>query len=780
MKLKFYLSKTFFILVLLFGIEKEVQAQTLDLSKSISNITTGGDGSTASQYHVLEYTIIARNLTATNVTNATLYDNIPAGSSYVSGSTTLNGTLVADVGSAMPYAGAGGLIKSPSYGAGVLSYNGAATVKFRVTVTANGGTITNSATLEGTYNGGAIAQNTNTVFTNLTPDASCSAIYQSTASSQGGSAPYQYIRTVSTTNGTGGATLYNGATGPCYNAITGAALSAGSVLVYTAAIAYDKSSNRIYFINNNSASAQDLSYIDLNTSPVSAKRFVGYPLETTTGTGWNVNRMAFASDGYGYAITSNAQDIIRFSINPGTGLPVISRLGTLINDGTNGANDILSEGGGDIFGDGSGNLYLIANSSKLYKINPNTRVATFLGSVSPFPGTSNSIAIDATGKVYIGGAYQNVYTVNLATMAATSITGGSTSNVWTNGDYTSCAFPVLSPSLTANKTYSNISGNPVVISGDTVEYRIEVINSGNINAAGVKLYDSVPGSATYIAGSTRLNGVTIADVGGTMPFAVAGGRFINSPGEQDGIIKPGTAYKAILTFRTKTNPLQRICNQSRITLLDADGNTIFINSDDPLESGSQNSTCFFSDGLLPLRNLIFTGSLYHDGSVLQWSITGEQNLSSYEVEYSDNGSLFTSLGKIPVNKISTPGGYSFTDKVHNLPGVRYYRLKIIQSGGTHSYSRIIRLTVQVMNVQVQPNPFIKEINVEIALKAAGTVGIRLIDMHGRTVVTKTTRLNAGPNYINLTVPANISVGMYVLEVVAGNDRIYQEKLFKQF
>src|SRR5262249_41179940 len=159
-------------------------------------------------------------------------------------------------------------------------------------------------------------------------------------------------------------------------------------------------------------------------------------------------------------------------------------------------------------------------SSKFYKINPNTRVATYLGAVNPFPGTSNAISVDAAGNVYIGGAYQNVFSVNLATMNATSLTGGSTTNVWTTGDYTSCAFPVLAPLLSAKKTFKNINGKSFIVGGDTVEYRIEVLNSGNINAAGVKLYDGVPAGTTYVPNSSKLNGVAVADVTGQMPYAV--------------------------------------------------------------------------------------------------------------------------------------------------------------------------------------------------------------------------------------------------------------------
>ncbi len=132
-------------------------------------------------------------------------------------------------------------------------------------------------------------------------------------------------------------------------------------------------------------------------------------METTLQDGWNINRMAFASDGFGYAITQNGRDIIRFSVNPATNIPTTTPLGELINDASNGSFDILDESGGDIFGDGSGNLYLIANSSHMYKINPTSKIATYLGGVNPFPASSsNAIAVDASGTVYIGGAYRNV------------------------------------------------------------------------------------------------------------------------------------------------------------------------------------------------------------------------------------------------------------------------------------------------------------------------------------------------------------------------------------
>lgn len=773
--------------LLLLGVVERLQAQNLDLSKTVANITTSGNGVSASQGDVLEYTIIAKDLAGWAFTSSRFYDNIPAGCAYIAGSTKLNSIAVADVGGNMPYTGSGALINSPGAGSGVLNPNISAVIKFRVRVTANGGNVTNFGIVECNNQGSTLVQSTNTVFTNLTPDPLCSIVYQSTGQIASGlpvgspGYPYRYIRTLNTSTGTGGSIIYDGATGPCYEAVGGSALANGSVLLYASAIAYDKTSNRIYFVNNYSNAPQDLSYIDLNTSPISAKRFTGYPLETTLTSGWNINRMSFCSDGFGYAITQNGQDIIRFSINPATGLPVIVRMGALANDINNGSNDILSESGGDIFGDGSGNLYLVANSSKLYKINPNTKISTFLGSVAPLPGTSNAMAVDAAGNVYIGGAYQNVYNVNLANMAGASITGGSTSNVWTTGDYTSCGFPVLAPALIANKSFHNINGRPDVVGGDTVEYVIEVTNTGNLNAAGVKLYDGIPVGTTYIPNTAKMNGTSVADVGGVMPFAVSGGRLINTAGEPSGIIKPGAANKVTVSFRAQTTPGSLVCNQSRITLFDMNGNTIFINSNDPSQGSGQNPTCFYSNGILPANTLKFKASIADDISVLQWNISDEHNIKNYEVQYSTDGTQFVTIGSVDSKGDNTgTNSYQFVDEVNTAAATRFYRLRIIGSRGGEIFSQVLRLGLKSLQVtRIQPNPFDKVINIQLQLKSAGQLQMRLVDIYGRVVYRGYEQLSKGTHSLGVQVPAGLAPGAYVMELMTGNDDVYQQKLIKR-
>jgi len=85
---------------------------------------------------VVEYTITVQN-NGLSTTAASLTEVIPANTTYVAGSTTLNSVAVSDVAGAMPYVG-GGLINSQGQAAGVIIPGSTSTqqaiVKFRVTI----------------------------------------------------------------------------------------------------------------------------------------------------------------------------------------------------------------------------------------------------------------------------------------------------------------------------------------------------------------------------------------------------------------------------------------------------------------------------------------------------------------------------------------------------------------------------------------------------------------------------------------------------------------------
>jgi uncharacterized repeat protein (TIGR01451 family) len=680
MNFKFYPLRALLLSLLLFGFKAQMQAQDLLFAKRVENVTAQTDGTSAVVNDELVYYIDITNLTSQNFVASRLYDNIPAGVSYIANSTKMNGSAYADVSGRMPFAASGNYVRSPGgYAVGLLAPGQKCTVEFHVKVTANGGSIFNNATIDATQNGASLIQATNTVFTNLDPTAAaaCNVIYQVSPLNDASGTPHSYIRTVSTTNGQGSAILYNGRSSPQKEAWSGTDIDhyvnqwwGEDLLSGCAAIAYDHVKNRIYFVNNYGGAP--LCYIDLNGATKTAYRFTDSILEKNTANGYNVNRMGFGSDGVCYALTSNAQDFIKFTVNAAN-KPIITRMGPLTDAATNDTNSVLaaSTSGGDLFADGSGKLYLIGNNSKMFKINPTTKVATYMGKVNPFPGTSQSLAINAAGDVFINGAYHDVHKLNLGTMASSAINGANHANVFQSGDYTSWGYPVLASSIIADKSYKNKNGGTVVNGGDTVIYTITVTNIGNLNAAGVYMYDYIPPSTIYLPGTTKLNNIAVADVGGVMPFAVSGGKLVNTLGETGGIIRPGASNAAVVTFMVVTEPNKEVCNQSKITLLDADGNVMFVNSSDPTNVG-QTPTCFYSDGVLPLNNLKFKGTLNDNKSVLSWSMAGDESVAYYQVEYSDNGTSFYTAGKVAGlgQQNATTNNYQYVDADHTFAPVR--------------------------------------------------------------------------------------------------------------
>jgi uncharacterized repeat protein (TIGR01451 family) len=847
---QFYSVKVFFISLLLsVGIGVTVDAQTVEAYRE--NWYNGGDGTTAGINDIMLYRITATNETSSTITNSVIYGNIPAGTSYEPGSTKVNGVTVSDVNGKMPF-GSGGLINSPTYGPGILAPNTAVVIEFYAKVTANIGYLTNDATFTGTAASGNFVIKSNTVSTHITygsTESICSKIYQTTTQTNTGTPPIylnRYIKQLNTTNGTAGTTYATGTT--------------GSPLVDAQALAYDPASYRMFFINGTTNNpAQDLCYVGYGgpNFTYGTYKFTGYPLETNTAAGYNIDRMTFCSDGYGYALTANAQDLIRFSVaNQPNALPVISQLGPLVNDVNNGANDVLAEAGGDIFGDGSGRLYLIPNSGKLYVINPATRVTTYLGTISDMPATATGVAADGVGNVYVGGTYTDVYKVSLGSMSAVQL-NTSASNVWKTGDYTSCGLPVLAPALQVTKTYSNTSGAGSVRAGDPIEYTIEVSNTGNLFAGGVKLFDAIPANSSYIANSTTMNGVAVLDINGAMPFSVSGGQLINSPGAAAGIVKKGDGNKVVIKFKVETAEYKTVCNQSIVTFPDDEGNSIHVFSDDPAQPGAADATCLSSgQGLVSMRAIksYFNTTTGHIGNItgdpMEYTIvvsnSGLNNATGVKlydaipafghyitgttmmngVPVADNGTSmpFSVSGGEYINSpteaagVVAPGDVnkvvikfritadankticnqatvSFIDANNNPKNV--ITDDTLQAGAQDATcfwsngavgSRVAVNTstnegqsgpALMEKIEVRPNPFVKDLNLQVQLNTAETIQVRLIDFYGRTVYTTSRNVGAGVSSLNVSVPEGLSRGIYVLELSAGSKRLLSKKLIKQ-
>lgn len=140
----------------------------------------------------------------------------------------------------------------------------------------------------------------------------------------------------------------------------------------------------------------------------------------------HITRMDIAADGNGYAITNDANHIIRFTTGKKT---VITDLGNLIdaesNKGGISIHNKCTSWGGDMIADAYGKLYVISANHQVFKVDIDSKIATHIGTITGLPATytTNGAAVDEEDNIVVSSAnsFEGFYKFKLADLAAVKI-----------------------------------------------------------------------------------------------------------------------------------------------------------------------------------------------------------------------------------------------------------------------------------------------------------------------------------------------------------------------
>ena len=209
-----------------------------------------------------------------------------------------------------------------------------------------------------------------------------------------------------------------------------------------------------------------------------------------------------------------------------------------------------------------------------------------------------------------------------------------------------------SPVFQIRKISTDLTGDPnVLLAGETLRYTITVKNVGNGYGTNVVLRDLVPVNTTYVAGSTTLNGVAVADSAGLSPLV--NGMPINSPADTTPGSMPADASSnpanvATVTFTVVVNAGvvdgTVISNQGFVTALDNnivdqpsdDPDTPTVN--DPTRDIVGNLPLLYAEKRVTLVQDLGTPGLVDPGDVLRYTITVQNSaaISATGVVLRDN------------------------------------------------------------------------------------------------------------------------------------------------
>ena len=161
---------------------------------------------------------------------------------------------------------------------------------------------------------------------------------------------------------------------------------------------------------------------------------------------------------------------------------------------------------------------------------------------------------------------------------------------------------------------------------------------------------------------------------------------------------------------------------------------------------------------------VFTAEKIKSNVELEWSSQASKEIESFEVEISEDNTVFTMIGKVNSGNANGLTKYSF---VHKFPfmGERFYRLKQVNINGSASYTepRSIRFSTIDLNrapiLTVYPNPTMDTIHLNLG-DNMGTVMASIINLEGKTV--KNEKFTDGQRIVFQV--STLSKGVYILEI----------------
>ncbi|MES2587332.1 MAG: ice-binding family protein [Bacteroidota bacterium] len=127
--------------------------------------------------------------------------------------------------------------------------------------------------------------------------------------------------------------------------------------------------------------------------------------------------------------------------------------------------------------------------------------------------------------------------------------------------------------------------------------------------------------------------------------------------------------------------------------------------------------CLNSGIVLPINLIFFEAekSAINSTAILNWQTASENNSSFFQIEKSDNGVNFRSIGVInAAGSSSNLSSYNFIDEEFNQ-GMIYYRLNQFDYNGINFYSeiKVVDFSITDFDISLYPNPFNAEINITL-------------------------------------------------------------------
>ena len=169
----------------------------------------------------------------------------------------------------------------------------------------------------------------------------------------------------------------------------------------------------------------------------------------------------------------------------------------------------------------------------------------------------------------------------------------------------------------------------------------------------------------------------------------------------------------------------------------------------------------------------FTGSVKNDSAKIAWKVSDNERGHLFEVEKSLDGMTFETSGIVFASDKPGIEEYEFKG-IAQKEATAYYRLKIFNGSKASDYSKVIQLKntppAPASVIRLLNNHSESQIGFTYQSDAKGTADVFVYNMSGARVYAGRVFTYTGSNMVTLNMNAGIKRGIYILEVINGNER----------
>lgn len=154
---------------------------------------------------------------------------------------------------------------------------------------------------------------------------------------------------------------------------------------------------------------------------------------------------------------------------------------------------------------------------------------------------------------------------------------------------------------------------------------------------------------------------------------------------------------------------------------------------------------------------------------LNWVALQDADTREYIVERSSGNGQYTAIGKVNSRQSGSRSIYAFTDEAP-LPGLNYYRLRIVGKDNNTIYSNIASVKIATVNaITLYPNPVKQVLNITLLAKQQENYRLSLFSSTGQVMHEQLVK-NVQQATIQYHRAPQVKSGVYMLRITALNSQ----------